>query len=90
METMIELLDEGIVFLDGVSEAFVACLNTIPTAELKKRIAHRIKPALRAGSLSSFWEPIPERMARESILALRTHFGSIWVDIHRSFTRGLL
>lgn len=90
MKTMVELLEEGIVFLDGVSEAFVACLNTIPTSELKKRIVHRVKPALTNGSLSSFWEPIPERMARQSLLALRTHFGSIWVDIHRSFTRGLL
>lgn len=90
MTTMLELLEDGLVSLDGVSEAFVACVTTIPAAELKKRILHRVKPLLKDGSLSSFWEPIPEASSRESLLALRTHFGSIWIDIHRSFTRGLL
>ncbi len=90
METMNELLRDGLVFLDGVSEAFVACLNTIPADELKERIHHRAKPALKEGSLSSFWEPIPHQHARDSLVALRTHFGSIWIDIHRSYTRGLL
>ena len=90
MKTMLDLLEDGLVCIDGVSEAFVACLNTIPAPELKERILHRMKPALKEGSLSSFWEPIPDEVARESLLALRTHFGSIWADIHRSYTRGLL
>lgn len=90
METMLDLLEDGLVCIDGVSEAFVACLNTIPAPELRKRILHRVKPALKEGSFSSFWEPIPNELARESLLALRTHFGSIWIDIHRSYTRGLL
>jgi hypothetical protein len=90
MNTLLELLEDGLIFVDGVSEAFVACINTIPAAELKKRIHHRAKPALKKGVLSSFWEPIGDEYARESQLALRTHFGSMWVDIHRSFTRGLL
>ena len=90
MKTMLDLLEDGLVCIDGVSEAFVACLNTIPAPELKERILHRMKPALKEGSLSSFWEPIPDEVARESLLALRTHFGSIWADIHRSYARGLL
>jgi hypothetical protein len=90
MATMLELLEDGLVCLNGVSEVFVGCVNTMPAPELKKRILHRARTALKGGSLSSFWEPIPEANWRESRLALRTHFGSIWLDIHRSFTRELL
>ena len=90
MNTLIELLEDGLVFLDGVSEAFVACLNTIPSDEIKKRIHHRAAPTLKLGGISSFWKPIPEETSRASLLALRTHFGTIWVDIHRSYKRGLL
>jgi hypothetical protein len=90
MNTLIELLEDGLVFLDGISEAFVACLNTIPADEIKKRIHHRAAPTLKAGGISSFWEPIPEETSRASLLALRTHFGTIWIDIDRSYKRGLL
>jgi hypothetical protein len=90
MRSMLELLEDGLVCIDGVSEAFVACLNTIPAHELRRRIFHRAKPALEDDSVSSFWEPIPTEHARSSLLALRTHFGGVWADIHRSFTRGLL
>lgn len=90
MRSMLELLEDGLVCIDGVSEAFVACLNTIPAHELRRRIFHRAKPALQDDSLSAFWEPIPRDDMRASALALRTHFGNVWVDIYRSFTRGLL
>ncbi len=89
-KTLTKLLEDGLVYLDGFSSAAAGCCNKMPIEELEQRILHRARNIVNAKGRGSLWHLLDPELARQSSVALQFQAAPIWIDIYRSYQRGIL